>query len=162
VICKLNINTTIPIQRGGKDDPVLYAQLVVSNVMQINFIVSHGRMLLNFLEEIFSLASLSLFLHPSRLRAIVIEYEIIGVEVETLLHFSLRWKSLFTKILISLLNGTFCRSRMVLSEDISGSRRETLNLRSYHEKLVNFQVVSPRHLRTEIKTGDECQIRIRA
>lgn len=47
--------------------------------MQINLIVSHGRMLLNFLEE-FSVPSYSV-------RLDVIEYEIIGVEVETLLHF---------------------------------------------------------------------------
>lgn len=47
--------------------------------MQINLIVSHGRMLLNFLEE---------FSDPSySVRLDVIEYEIIGVEVETLLHF---------------------------------------------------------------------------
>lgn len=59
------------------------------SVMQINLIVSHGRMLLNFLEAVSTIV-----LRLQRLLD-AIEYEITGrVEVETLVHFSSTVKNL--------------------------------------------------------------------
>lgn len=73
VICKLIINTMI--QKGR-----IYVA-VIRNVMQINLIVSHGRMLLNFLE-----ATFFSFFRVSLCSDWIWDYKRVGVA--TLLHFS--------------------------------------------------------------------------